>query len=57
MKRSAVKEVHEKSVLDAFKRLIESSGNTVKVLSKPEPPDAIISINEEESGWKSQMHL
>lgn len=48
MKRNEVKEVHEQSVLDAFKKLLESGGDTVKVLSKPEPPDAIISINGEE---------
>lgn len=48
MKRVEVKEAHENAVLIAFKNLIESSGNTVKILSKPEPPDAIISINGKE---------
>lgn len=49
MKRSEVKEAHEESVLSAFKNLSESNGNIVEILSKPEPPDAIISINGEKS--------
>lgn len=49
MKRSEVKEIHEDSVLNAFKNLSESNGNVVEILSKPEPPDAIIKINGEET--------
>jgi hypothetical protein len=49
VKRSEVKEIHESSVLKAFKDLNESNGNVVEILSKPEPPDAIITINGEET--------
>ena len=45
MKRSEVKDVHENSVLKGFKSLSELNGNIVEILSKPEPPDAIIAIN------------
>lgn len=45
MKRSEVKDVHENSILKKFKSLIELNGNIVEILSKPEPPDAIITIN------------
>lgn len=45
VKRSEVKEVHENSVLEAFKNLSESNNNVIKILSKPEPPDAVITIN------------
>lgn len=49
MKRSEVKEIHEDSVLKAFKILSESNGNVVEILSKPEPPDAVITINGKET--------
>jgi hypothetical protein len=45
VKRSEVKDVHENSVLKGFKSLSELNGNIVEILSKPEPPDAIITIN------------
>ncbi|MBA6383653.1 hypothetical protein H4J45_09730 [Colwellia sp. BRX10-6] len=45
MKRSEVKETHENSVLAGFKSLSELNGNIVEILDKPEPPDAIITIN------------
>ncbi|MGQ7249906.1 hypothetical protein ACUN9Y_21540 [Halomonas sp. V046] len=45
MIRSEVKDVHENSVLKEFKSLSELNGNIVEILSKPEPPDAIITIN------------
>jgi hypothetical protein len=45
MKRSEIKSVHEDSVLDSFKKHSASLNNNVVVLSKPEPPDAIITIN------------
>lgn len=45
MKRAEVKDAHENSVLNSFGEHCENCGNTVKVISKPEPPDAIISIN------------
>lgn len=49
MKRSEVKENHESSVLTAFQKFKKAIGINVDILSKPEPPDAIISINGEES--------
>ena len=49
MKRREVKEIHESSVLKAFKDLYESNGYVVEILSKPEPPDAIITVNGEEA--------
>ena len=45
MKRSEVKDVHEKSVLVNFKKYYAVFGKEIKILEKPEPPDAIISIN------------
>jgi hypothetical protein len=49
VKRREVKEIHESSVLKAFKDLYESNGYVVEILSKPEPPDAIITVNGEET--------
>ena len=45
MKRNKIKNVHEDSVLDSFKKHSASLNNIVVVISKPEPPDAIITIN------------
>lgn len=45
MKRNEVKNVHENSVLESFKKHSASLGSVVVVLGKPEPPDAIVSIN------------
>lgn len=45
MKRNEVKEAHEKSVLESFKRFSASLGNTIAVVSNPEPPDAIVTVN------------
>ena len=49
MKRREVKDVHENSVLEGFKSLSELSGNIVEILNKPEPPDAVITINGKKS--------
>ncbi len=45
MKRADVKEAHEDSVLNRFIKHCSNCGNTVRVISKPEPPDAIVTIN------------
>lgn len=45
MKRNEVKNVHENSVIDSFKRHSNSLGSFIEITSKPEPPDAIITIN------------
>lgn len=45
MKRAEVKDAHENSVLNSFVEHCTNCGNTVKVISKPEPPDAIVTIN------------
>ncbi|AZP11167.1 hypothetical protein [Undibacterium parvum] len=45
MNRNEIKNAHEDSVIDSFKRYSASFGNVIDVISKPEPPDAIITIN------------
>lgn len=45
MNRNEIKDAHEYLVIDSFKRHSASLGNIIKVISKPEPPDAIITIN------------
>ncbi len=45
MLRREVKEVHEQAVIASFKQYCESKGNTFEVLTKPEPPDALVLIN------------
>jgi hypothetical protein len=45
MKRNEIKNAHEGSVLDSFKKHSASLNNNIVVISKPEPPDAIITIN------------
>jgi len=46
MKRNEIKNAHECSVLDSFKKYRESLNNIIEIISKPEPPDAIITINK-----------
>lgn len=46
MKRNEIKEAHEKAVLDSFKKHHKALGNTLKINSMPDPPDAIITIND-----------
>lgn len=45
MNRNEIKNAHEDSVIDSFKKYNASFGNVIYVISKPEPPDAIITIN------------
>ena len=45
MNRNEIKDAHECSVIDSFKKHSASLGNIVEVTGKPEPPDAIITIN------------
>ena len=45
MKRNQIKDVHENSVLESFKKYYALSGEVVQIIDKPEPPDAIITIN------------
>lgn len=45
MKRNEIKDVHEDSVLEGFKKHCASLNQVIDVISKPEPPDAIITIN------------
>jgi hypothetical protein len=49
MKRNEVKKTHEDAVLDSFKKYSASSNKIVEIISKPEPPDAIIRINGDET--------
>jgi hypothetical protein len=45
VKRKEVKESHENSVLNSFIKYYEKYGHVVKIIDKPEPPDAIATIN------------
>jgi|SaaInlStandDraft_6_1057023.scaffolds.fasta_scaffold31362_3 hypothetical protein len=45
MKRSEIKDAHENSVLESFKKFYLDIGNTIEIIEKPEPPDAIAIIN------------
>lgn len=45
MKRNEVKNAHEDSVLDSFIKHSAFSNKIIEVISKPEPPDAIVTIN------------
>jgi hypothetical protein len=45
MKRNEIKDVHEGSVLESFKKQSVYLNKIIEVISKPEPPDAIITIN------------
>jgi hypothetical protein len=45
MKRKEKKDVHEGSVLEILKNHFASLNEVIEVISKPEPPDAIITIN------------
>ena len=50
MKRHEVKDAHEKSVIDSFKMYLEEAGRTLAVLSYPDPPDAIVELDNQ-STW------
>jgi hypothetical protein len=45
VKRNEIKDLHETSVIESFKKHSASLNNVVEVISKPEPPDAIVTIN------------
>ena len=45
VKRNEIKDLHEISVIESFKRHSAALNNVVEVISKPEPPDAIVTIN------------
>ena len=45
MKRNEIKDAHENSVLENFKKYYSKSNNIVEIIGKPEPPDAIVTIN------------
>lgn len=45
MKRYEIKNAHEDSVLESFKKHSAVSNETIEIISKPEPPDAIVTIN------------
>lgn len=55
MKRKEIKNAHEKSVLSSFKEFKEKNGDTLNIISQPDPPDAIIEINGKKAGLKFQM--
>ena len=45
MKRSEIKDAHENSVLESFVKHSADSGQIIKIIEKPEPPDAIVTIH------------
>lgn len=45
MKRNEIKEAHENSVLNSFVEHCKQNGHVVKIIDKPEPPDALVTIN------------
>ena len=45
MNRSELKDAHEESVLESFKNRAASLNKIIEIISKPEPPDAIVTIN------------
>jgi len=45
LKRSELKDAHEDSVLLSFQKYYATLSKSIEILAKPEPPDAIITIN------------
>ncbi len=45
MKRHEIKETHEKAVLSRFIRYCSNNGDMVKIIDRPDPPDAVIMLN------------
>jgi len=45
MKRSEIKDVHENSVLESFVSHSAGLGKITEIIDKPEPPDALVTIN------------
>ena len=49
MKRTEIKEAHENSVLNSFIKHCKQNDHVVKIIDKPEPPDAVVTINGNKS--------
>lgn len=49
VKRRELKQVHEDAVLQQFSKYMENLGNTFNVLDTPDPPEAIIEINDKKA--------
>lgn len=45
MKKNEIKDAHESSVLESFVKHSTDSGQIVTIIDKPDPPDAIVTIN------------
>ncbi len=45
VKRRELKHVHEDAVLQQFSAYLEKLGSTIKIVDKPDPPDAIVEID------------
>lgn len=46
MRRDKIKYFHEDAVLDSFQKHASLAGQKLVIIDQPEPPDAIVSINE-----------
>ncbi|WP_346839928.1 hypothetical protein [Microbulbifer sp. SAOS-129_SWC] len=49
MKHRDIQPAHEESVLNSFKSFLEDSGTSLTVLDRPDPPDAMVTIGDENS--------
>ena len=49
VKRRDLKQVHEDAVLQQFSKYMENLGNNFNVLETPDPPEAIIEINDKKT--------
>ncbi len=43
--RRDLKNVHENSVLEAFKKHVSDSGNSLEIIEMPDPPEAFVKLN------------
>ena len=50
MKHRDIQPAHEEAVLDSFSDYLKKQGDSLKVISRPDPPDAIVTINSK-SCW------
>lgn len=48
MKLRELQSAHEKSVVESFGSYLNEHGITLKVIKRPDPPDAIVNIDDEE---------
>lgn len=53
MQRKEVKEAHENAVLNSFVKHCENNNRVVIIIDKPEPPDAIVTID----GYKTWIEV